>query len=190
MSRRRGESGTLEEEASRSFAGRASVPAPGRARPPIQPGRELLTAHLHHRKLENLFAEAPVTRWYGATIRIEDGAAEVRIPVREEFLHAAGSVHGSVYFRALDDAAFFAANSRVDDALLLTASFHLHFTRPADEGVLVASGSVVHEGGRLIVAEAELRDDGDRLLARGTGTFARSLIALSEEVGYRLPPAP
>ncbi|NIP59752.1 MAG: hotdog fold thioesterase [Gemmatimonadetes bacterium] len=153
----------------------------------MQPRRELLHADLHYRKLENLYAEAPVTRWYGATIRIEDGAAEVRIPVREEFLHAAGAVHGSVYFRAVDDAAFFAANSRVDDALLLTSSFHLHFTRPVDEGVLVATGNVVHEGGRLLVAEAELRDDAGRLLARGTGTFTRSLIALSEEVGYRLP---
>jgi hypothetical protein len=66
----------------------------------------------HFRKLEHLYRVAPVTRWYGASIRIGDGEAEVSIPVRPEFYHAAHAVHGSVYFRALDDAAFFAANSR------------------------------------------------------------------------------
>src|SRR6185503_18075324 len=77
----------------------------------------------HHRKLERLYAKAPVSRWYGATIAIDDARAEVRIAVRPEFHHAANAVHGSVYFRALDDAAFFAANSRVRDVLVLTVSY-------------------------------------------------------------------
>lgn len=139
----------------------------------------------HHRKLENLYAAAPVTEWFGSSIRIGDGTSEVRIPVRPEFFHAATAVHGSVYFRALDDAAFFAANSRVEDRLVLTVSFHVHFTRPMREGTLVATGSVVDEAGRLIVAESEVRDEEGRLLGKGSGTFTRSRIALDEEVGYR-----
>jgi uncharacterized protein (TIGR00369 family) len=139
----------------------------------------------HHRKLEHLYAAAPVTRWYGASISISDGRAEVRIPERPEFHHAAGAVHGSVYFRALDDAAFFAANSRVSDVLVLTASFTVHFTSPVREGGLQAKGWVVNEAGRLLVAESELRDDAGSLVAKGIGTFARSRIALTEEIGYR-----
>ena len=92
----------------------------------------------HYRKLERLYAYAPVTQWYGATIRVDDGTAEVEIPIRPEFHHAAHAVHGSVYFRALDDAAFFAANSRVSDAFVLTVSFSVHFLRPVKDGVLVA----------------------------------------------------
>jgi len=138
----------------------------------------------HYRKLEHLYAAAPITRWYGATIEISDGRATVHIRVRPEFLHAAAAVHGSVYFRALDDAAFFAANSRVTDVLLLTVAFNIQFTAPVREGVITGHGRIVHAGARILVAESELRDDGGRLLAKGSGTFAHSRIPLSPDVGY------
>lgn len=143
----------------------------------------------HFRKLEHLYRVAPVSRWYGGSIRVGDGQAEVRIPVRPEFCHAAHAVHGSVYFRALDDAAFFAANSRVRDVLVVTVGFSVHFTNPVSEGELLATGRMVHESGRLFVAESELRDGKGRLLAKGSGTFTRSRIALSAEVGYGESPA-
>ncbi len=138
----------------------------------------------HYRKLENLYLFAPITRWYRAAIRVGDGVAEMRARVRPEFFHAAGAVHGSVYFRALDDAAFFAANSRVHDVLVLTVSFTVHFTNPVNDGELIAQGRVVHESGRLFVAESSLYDLDGQLLATGSGTFTRSKIALDENVGY------
>jgi uncharacterized protein (TIGR00369 family) len=104
--------------------------------------------------------------------------------VRPEFHHAAHAVHGSVYFRALDDAAFFAANSRVPDMLVLTVSFTVHFVRPVVSGELRAAGRIVHAGGRLIVAEAQLFDADDNLLGQGSGVFARSAIPLTETIGY------
>ena len=139
----------------------------------------------HCRKLERMYLAAPVTRWYGGIgISITDGAAEVTIAARPEMFHAAGAVHGSVYFRALDDAAFFAASSRVEGVFVLTVSFHIHLTRPVSAGTLRSHGRVVHESGRLIVAEAELFDDDARLLAKGSGTFSRSSHALTPEIGY------
>src|SRR6266540_40087 len=92
----------------------------------------------HFRKLERLYAAAPITQWYGATIEIGDGRAEVRFPIKQEFHHAANAVHGSVYFRALDDSAFFAVNSRVRDVMVLTVSFTVHFMRPVVSGTLRA----------------------------------------------------
>src|SRR5215210_6262446 len=93
-----------------------------------------LTTHVtdteHYRKLERLYAAAPVSQWYGAAIAIAQGQAEVRMAARPEFFHAAHAVHGSVYFRALDDAAFFAVNSRVHEVLVLTVSFTVYFARP------------------------------------------------------------
>ena len=139
---------------------------------------------IHFRKLEHLYAFAPVSRWYGASIRISDGEASVAIPIRPEFYHAANAVHGSVYFRALDDAAFFAANSRVTDVMVLTVSFNLYFTAPVSEGEISARGRLVHESGRLLVAESELRDYAGKLLAKGSGTFTRSRIPLTEDIGY------
>ncbi|HEX3234692.1 MAG TPA: PaaI family thioesterase [Gemmatimonadales bacterium] len=138
----------------------------------------------HHRKLERLYTAAPVSQWYGATIAIADGQAEVRLAIRPEFYHAAHAVHGSVYFRALDDAAFFAVNSRVRDVLVLTVSFTVHFARPVTSGEMRAVGRLLHGSGRLFLAEADLFDNVGKLLGRGSGVFTRSAIPLDPSIGY------
>src|SRR5262245_4208730 len=143
-----------------------------------------MDAEAHFRKLEHLYQVAPVSRWYGTSIRVGDGRAEVRFPVRPEFFHAAGAVHGSVYFRALDDAAFFAVNSRVREVLVLTVSFTVHFARPVATGELRAVGRLLHGGGRLFFAESDLWNDNGELLAHGSGVFARSAISLDSSIGY------
>ncbi|HSE68912.1 MAG TPA: PaaI family thioesterase [Gemmatimonadales bacterium] len=138
----------------------------------------------HLRKLERMYVAAAISRWYGISITVGDGTAEVRLPVRSEFYHAANAVHGSVYFRALDDAAFFAANSRVREVLVLTVSFTIQFARPIMSGEMRAMGRVVHESGRLFMAESDLFDDAGKLLGRGSGVFTRSSIALDPSIGY------
>lgn len=138
----------------------------------------------HHRRLERLYASAPVTQWFGTVLSVSDGAAEVRLDVRPDFLHAAHAVHGSVYFRLLDDAAFFAVNSRVPEVFVLTVSFNVQFIRPVAGGRLRARGRVLHGGGRLFFAESELEDANGDLVGRGSGVFTRSGIPLDARVGY------
>ena len=138
----------------------------------------------HYRKLERMYAGAPVNSWFQPELTISQGRAELRAPVRAEFFHAAGAVHGAVYFRALDDAAFFAAASLVEDVFVLTAGFNMHLTRPVSAGELVAVGEVVHNSRRLLLAEAVLTDAEGRQLARGSGSFLRSSRPLSAEIGY------
>lgn len=138
----------------------------------------------HHRGLERAYALAPVSIWMGTSLEVGDGTATVRLPVRDEFHHAAGAVHGSLYFRALDDAAFFAANSQVPDVFVLTASFNLHFFRPVSGGSLTAEGRVVNRSGKVTVAEAGLVDADGNLLAHGVGSFVTSAIPLGPMPGY------
>jgi uncharacterized protein (TIGR00369 family) len=138
----------------------------------------------HQRKLERLYTTAPVSQWYGATIAIADGQAEVRLAIRPEFHHAAHAVHGSVYFRLLDDAAIFAENSPVREELVLTVSFTVHNFRPVTRGALRAVGRRLHGGGRLFLAEADLFDQVGKLLGRGSGVFTRSAIPLDPSIGY------
>ena len=139
----------------------------------------------HYRKLERMYLGAPVNEYFRPTIRISEGEAEVRIPVRTEFFHAAHAVHGSVYFKALDDATFFAANSLVTDVFVLTASFNLYLLRPISEGTLVARGRVVNRSKRVIIAEGVVVDDRDREIARGSGSFLPSTIQLTSDIGFR-----
>ena len=131
-----------------------------------------------------MYHGAPINRFFRPVIRVSNGATELDVPLRPDFFHAAHAVHGSVYFKALDDAAFFAVSSVVPDVFVLTASFNIYLTRPVIEGTLLATGRVVHRTRTLFLAEAELRDEQQRLVARGSGSFMRSTIALTPEVGY------
>jgi acyl-coenzyme A thioesterase PaaI-like protein len=47
-----------------------------------------------------------------------------------------------------------------------------------------AIGRVVHRSRNLFLAEAELHDGRQRQVARGSGSFMRSAIALSADLGY------
>jgi uncharacterized protein (TIGR00369 family) len=138
----------------------------------------------HYRKLERMYHGAPINRFYEPVIRISEGRAEITMPMKPDFFHAANAVHGSVYFKALDDAAFFAANSLVSDVFVLTVTYTVYLTRPISEGAMHARGHVVHRSKNLIIADAELLDSADRQIARGTGTFMRSQIPLSPAIGY------
>lgn len=138
----------------------------------------------HYRKLERMYASATVNDYYAPTMRISEGQAEVVIPIRPDMFHAAGAVHGLVYFKALDDSAFFAVHSLVEDVFVLTASFNLYLTRPISEGEMKATGRVVHGSRRFFVAESVAVDSDGREVARGSGTFMPSSIPLSPDVGY------
>lgn len=138
----------------------------------------------HFRGLERMYLGAPNNDYYHPEIRIEEGTAELRIAVDPTFFHAAGAVHGSVYFKAMDDAAFFAANSLVEDVFVLTTGFNLHLLRPVTEGILIAKGTLVSSTKNLLIADAMLEDDQGRLVGKGTGSFMRSMMKLAEVPGY------
>ena len=131
-----------------------------------------------------MYASAPVNQYFAPSMHVSEGRAEVIIKVRPDFFHAAHAVHGVLYFKLLDDAAFFAVNSLVHDVFVLTVSFNIYLTRPVSEGELKASGRVVHRSQRLFIAESELTNAEGQEIARGNGVFMRSTIELSPELGY------
>jgi len=150
--------------------------------PPDAPSGE--TAH--HRALESLYAAAPINRLFESRLEITGpGASRIAFDLDERYYHAAGAVHGTAYFKMLDDAAFYAANSLVTDRFLLTTAFNLLFTRPLREGPVIAEGRWVSGQRRVFVAEARLIDSAGEEAARGTGTFMRSQIPLAGLPGYR-----
>src|SRR5437763_12114499 len=140
----------------------------------------------HYRRLERMYHAAPINEYFAPKLRIpEAGVAELRLVIRPDFHHAAGAAHGVVYFKALDDATFFAANSLVEDVFVLTVSFNLYFTRPVSEGEVVARGRVVSRSKRLYVAEGVSEDARGREIARGSGTFMPSTMTLADLPRYR-----
>ena len=128
-------------------------------------------ARLHWQALEGLYASAPINGLFRSRLHIPgEGQARIVFDIDPAYHHAAGAAHGTVYFKMLDDAAFYAANTMVTDRFLLTTSFNLHFTHPVKAG--------------RVVAEARLVDGDGEEIGRGTGTFMRSRIPLSGLEGY------
>ena len=142
-------------------------------------------AERHYRALEALYVSAPVNSLFASRLSIPDeGHARIAFDVTEEVYHAAGAAHGTIYFKMLDDAAFYAANTLATDRFLLTTSFNLHFTKPVRTGKVIAEGKWVSGRKRVFVAESRLVDEEGDEIGRGTGTFMRSRIALSSLPGY------
>src|SRR5262245_25081367 len=89
----------------------------------------------HLRALEALYASAPVNRLFQSHLLLpEAGRSEIRFTIAPDSFHAAGAAHGTLYFKMLDDAAFYAANGLVSDRFLLTTAFNVHFTKPMRSG--------------------------------------------------------
>lgn len=139
----------------------------------------------HFRALESLYRHAPVNSLFQSELEIVDeGFARIRFQVENTQFHAAGAAHGTVYFKMMDDAAFYACNSLVTDRFLLTTAFNLHFTRPLREGPVIAEGRWASGRRRVFVGDARLLDAEGEEVARGTGTFMRSHIPLAGLEGY------
>jgi uncharacterized protein (TIGR00369 family) len=143
-------------------------------------------AALHWHALERLYTHAPINRLFESSIRIAgEGVARIQFRVDERVYHAAGAAHGTIYFKMLDDAAFYAANTMVTDRFLLTTSFNMHFIRPVRGGLITAEGRWTSGRRRVLVAESRLIDEEGEEIGRGTGTFMRSRIPLSGLAGYK-----
>ncbi len=140
----------------------------------------------HFDGLAALYRVAPINGLFRSTLEIPAaGVARIAFEVTPETFHAADAAHGTLYFKMMDDAAFYACNSLVSDRFLLTTAFNLVFTRPMKAGPALAEGRWISGKRRVFVGEARIvLGDGEEV-ARGTGTFMRSHIPLSGLDGYR-----
>jgi uncharacterized protein (TIGR00369 family) len=139
----------------------------------------------HYRRLERMYLSAPINEFFQPGIEIGQGSAEIKVEIGRRFFHGAGAAHGAVYFKSLDDAAFFAVSSLVEDNFVLTSSFNLYMLSPVSAGAVRAVGKVVSGGGSSFLAESVLYNDQDEEIARGSGMFIRSKMPLDPEMGYR-----
>jgi uncharacterized protein (TIGR00369 family) len=138
----------------------------------------------HFKNLESMYQAAPINQIYQPIMTVASGKAIIEIQLSEKYHHAAGAVHGSVYFKMLDDAAYFAANSLEDKYFVVTTAFTTYLTRPVVAGKLKAIGKVVNKNRTQFIAEAIVYDSDDNEIGRGNGIFVRSKTLLIEACGY------
>lgn len=139
----------------------------------------------HRRRLEALYASAPINRLFPSKLFLpSQGVARIEADIKPEHFHAAGAAHGTAYFKLLDDAAFFAANTLVSEVFVLTTNFTISLARPLKPGRVVAHGRWTSGERRTLFAEARLTGPDGVEAGRGSGVFMRSRIPLASLPGY------
>ncbi|WP_329360958.1 PaaI family thioesterase [Streptomyces sp. NBC_01483] len=117
---------------------------------------------------------APIAATLGMTLEeVEHGRVVFALVPGEEHYNPIGSVHGGVYATLLDSAAGCAVQSVLPQGTGYTSlDLNVKFLRPVtvDTGKVRAVGTVLNSGRRTALAQAELFDSRDRLLAHTTSS--------------------
>ncbi len=131
--------------------------------------RKLLQAHLEN--LEHMYLAAPQNVGREPGIKISVGEADILVPIQEDHYNAAGALSSTICFKAMNDAAIFAVNSLVVNAVALTMKFSISLTQTPATGELLARGRFVGMCGDQYLAEAILTDSNGEEIGRGEGTL-------------------
>ncbi|MEV5666981.1 PaaI family thioesterase [Streptomyces flaveolus] len=119
-------------------------------------------------------AAAPVGRTLDFALdEVEHGRAVFSLVPGEEHYNPIGSMHGGVFATLLDSAAGCAVQSTLPQGMAYTSlDLTVKFLRPVtvDTGRVRAVGSVISSGRRTALAQAQLVDAADRLLAHATSS--------------------
>ncbi|MGP6087346.1 PaaI family thioesterase [Antarctobacter jejuensis] len=114
----------------------------------------------------------------GATLtRVAPGEIEITVPITPKTAQQQGFAHGGLAFSIGDSAAGYAAVTLLDiDSDVVTSEMSIHYLAPGLGTHLIARGSVLKPGKRMLVTQADVyavKDGTERHIARMTGTMVR-----------------
>lgn len=133
-----------------------------------------------------MYNAAPIHNFYqNIELQMSEKAAKIILPIDERYFHAGMSAHGSVYFKLLDDAAYFACQSVILDNFIVTTAFNTQLLRPITSGIIHAEGKMEFESNQMYSASSKLYDEKGRLCGSGHGQFLKSRVELSSVEGYK-----
>jgi uncharacterized protein (TIGR00369 family) len=120
------------------------------------------------------FRDSPYHRFLGLEFSLrDDGTAEVRMPFREELVSDPDVpyLHGGVLAALLDTAGDYAVAAQLGRGVP-TIDLRVDFLKTAGREPLVATARVVKLGRSVAIADAEVRNERDELVAVGRVLFS------------------
>lgn len=139
-----------------------------------------MTDKQHFSRLVRVFAAAPSSIYETDDLHVASGRARLQIQIETDDADANGAIDRSLFYKLLCDAASLAANSLVEDRLVIAESFNLYIFEPFVQGEVTAAARVVSAHGTVYGVEALLVDEDGRKLAVGNGIFSRGAVDLDE----------
>ena len=138
----------------------------------------------HFKNIINGYSNAPINQLFKPKMKLSLGQCEIEMKISKNFHHSANSLHGSIYFKMLDDAAWGASNTYIDDVFLFTYNFNIYLTKPVSSGIIISKGKVTDKKDGKIKAKSILYDSKNNEIARGDGLFMKSKYLLKDAIGF------
>lgn len=116
-------------------------------------------------RVRDSFSRQPFMRTIGTELTaVRPGEVDIRLPFENGLTQQHGFFHGGVIGTLADNAAAYAAFTLVPaNDTLLTIEFKVNFLAPGDGDMLRAHGIVLKPGRRIMVSEARLYIEKDRV---------------------------
>lgn len=112
-----------------------------------------------------------LTRFLG--LRWGDDPGTVRLDIRPGHLNSVGILLGPVSFALMDYAMTACLWEHITaDELIATITISINYVRSAQDGTVTCRAELQRRNRRNGLLAAEIRDDEERLLSSGLGTFA------------------
>ena len=137
----------------------------------------------HYNKLENIFSKSSINKVLNAEIKINQGFSELIFTTNNSMHNEIKEIHNAYISMALESAAFFAANSLIEDVLVFAKSFEINYLKTTQGKKLKSSAKFVEKsmGNYFILVELT---ENKNLIARGKGVFRRSKTLLENINNY------
>ncbi len=138
---------------------------------PANPTLELLKNRFEGKLVTG--ALSPTGNWLGFTLlQIERGKVQLSMPIRMEMTNPYHGIHGGMMGVLCDEAIGWAVVSLGLENTFTTVNLNLDYLYAAFAGeTIMAYGSVVREGKKLIHAEAQVYNAEGKMLAKSTSNL-------------------
>jgi acyl-CoA thioesterase len=119
------------------------------------------------------YSQSPIHKFFGLELgELGPGLAVVNFSSRPEFLNVYGDLHGGVIATVLDSTLLQTVRTLLgEEDGIVTLEVKVNYVAPARGDRFTCRGDAIHAGGSVGVAEARLKDGGDRTIAVCLGTL-------------------
>ena len=131
---------------------------------------------MDHERLAAIINDCPFHEFLNMAVEAADpdaGVVVIRLPFAPGFARSkkAPQIHGGITAALIDIAGVYAIAS-VIGRTVPTINMSVEFLRMAEGSDLIARARVIKAGRSIGVADIEVSDDADRLIAVGRGTYS------------------
>ena len=124
-------------------------------------------------KLISDYLDHPMHKDLRLNLTYKKGVAKLVLDVMPQNLNLVGILHGSFFFKLMDDACFFSIMTINNVLFVATSNFSVTYFRPVLKGKITATASVIESSDFKYFCQCIIVNEFDDKIASGSGTFIK-----------------